>query len=435
VRDALSLPRRIGPSRARERMRRVPPVLAALVVCSLAPRAFAANVWLERRPLNQAHAGGDLEAPHSTMYAFKTAVARGADMLEMDVRLTADGHLVVQHDDDTRRTTEATRVVRATPLAELQALDNAYWFFPDCWSCRSHPPDAYTLRGIRTGDRPPPPGFAPDDFRIPTLREVLETFPDRLLDIEIKGSHPADAPAAHRLAELLTEYRRTDDVLVVSFDDALVSEFKQAAPAVHTSPGLNETIGWFLGRGALPHHKSIQVPPTFSGTTVVTADLVADAHANDLAVHVWLEGVGQENDAFLRGLLDLGVDGIIAGKPALLQGTLEDRGTVFETPLELAAEVLGQRRRAVQLPLLCPPRTADRCTGVVTLEATVPGGAVLARSERVDLARGQAEAPRFRLGRRWRIRHWPEGELDATVRVEPGNQDTAATEMAVRLTR
>ena len=55
--------------------------------------------WLARRPLNIAHAGGDLESPHETMYAYKQAIAAGADMLEMDLRLSADHQLVVVHDE------------------------------------------------------------------------------------------------------------------------------------------------------------------------------------------------------------------------------------------------------------------------------------------------------------------------------------------------
>jgi glycerophosphoryl diester phosphodiesterase len=138
------------------------------------------------RPLVIAHAGGDFEAPHSTMYAFTEAALAGTDVLEMDVMLTADDVLVVHHDDTVDRTTETTGAVRDLTYAELAALDNAHWFVPGTWSDQSLPADAYELRGIRTGERPPPPGYGPDDFRIETFRAVAEAFPDHVLDVELK---------------------------------------------------------------------------------------------------------------------------------------------------------------------------------------------------------------------------------------------------------
>ncbi|MER3453487.1 MAG: endoglycoceramidase [Acidimicrobiia bacterium] len=67
------------------------------------------NPWLGRRVLNIAHQGGEREAPSNTLYAFKEAVAKGADVLELDVHATADGELVVIHDATVDRTDEARR--------------------------------------------------------------------------------------------------------------------------------------------------------------------------------------------------------------------------------------------------------------------------------------------------------------------------------------
>ena len=86
------------------------------------------NPWLRRRVLNYAHQGGAKEAPSSTMHAFRTAVANGADALEMDVHATADGELVVCHDATLDRTTEGTGRIADHPLAHLRKLDNAHWF-------------------------------------------------------------------------------------------------------------------------------------------------------------------------------------------------------------------------------------------------------------------------------------------------------------------
>lgn len=416
-------------------MRRVAvTTLAALLATS--GLAAADNVWMRRAPLNQAHAGGDLEAPHSTMYAFKRAVAEGADQLEMDVQLSGDGVLVVVHDDTVDRTTNGTGRVDAHTLAELQALDSAYWFVPSCWSCRDRDPSEYLLRGVRTGQKTPPPGYTPDDFRIPTLREVLETFPDRLLDIEIKGGGAPANAAADALAALLAEFGRTDDVLVVSFDDAVVAYFKSIAPAVHTSPGLGETTDWFFDRRPLPHHKSLQVPPTFSGIEVVSPQMVADAHRFGLAVHVWLNGNDEENDAFYRRLLDMGVDGVIVGKPALFQQTLDARGAAFTTPLAVDAAVVDVRRKAAQVPVSCPVEAADRCAGTLTVAGTLPSGApLLLGPATVSLRRGEATAVKLGVGRKARVRTWPAGTLGVAAVIEPGNADTAATTTPLTLAR
>ena len=54
-------------------------------------------------------------------------------------------------------------------LAELQALDNAWWWSPTCWPCRDLSEEDYPLRGVRTGNAPPPDGFTSEDFRIDVI--------------------------------------------------------------------------------------------------------------------------------------------------------------------------------------------------------------------------------------------------------------------------
>jgi glycerophosphoryl diester phosphodiesterase len=413
-------------------------VLVIVVLAAFSPGAVAQvdNVWMRRRPLNQAHAGGDLEAPHSTLYAFKQAIAEGADQLEMDVQLSGDGVLLVHHDDTVDRTTNSTGRVDAFSLAQLQALDNAYWFVPNCWSCRDLPAAEYRLRGVRTGQIAPPAGYTANDFRISTLREVLETFPDRLLDIEIKGAMPGAAKAAEALAALLAEFGRRHDVLVVSFDDALVSYFKSLAPNVDTSPGLGEATDWFFNRRPLPHHKSLQVPPTFSGIEVVTPTMVADAHRFGLAVQVWLNGNEEENEPFYEALLDMGVDGIIVGKPALFQRTLAARQVAFVTPITVDASVLDLERRSARIPLTCAIEAADRCVGTLRVDGVLPDGSpFLLGPLPLSLRRGQTTTARFAIGRRARSGSWPAGRLELRAQVTPGNADTAATDVPLTLTR
>lgn len=271
-----------------------------------------------------AHAGGDLEAPHSTRFAFEQAVAAGATALELDVQLTADGALVVQHDDTVDKTTDASGPVADLTLAEIQALDNAYWFSPACWPCQDRPVDEYVYRGVRTGAVAPPDGFSPDDFRVPTFREIAEAFPSLPLDVEIKGSGEAAAATAAALASEIAELGRADSVLVVSFDDEVVDAFHALAPDVEVSPGLQRLTAWFLDGAELdPMFRVLQVPPTQGEIQVVSAELVQRIHGEGRVVWVWADDAAtQDTEEFYAQLIELGVDGIIAGRPGELADAL-----------------------------------------------------------------------------------------------------------------
>ncbi len=280
------------------------------------------------RPLVIAHAGGDFEAPHSTMYAFTEAALAGTDVLEMDVMLTADDVLVVHHDDTVDRTTETTGAVRDLTYAELAALDNAHWFVPGTWSDQSLPADAYELRGIRTADRPAPPGYGPDDFRIETFRAVAEAFPDHVLDVELKVQRTADgepdleraARAAQVLADEIMALGRTESVIVVSFDAAVIAAFHALAPDVATSPALDTLVAWYTGAPVefAPTDVVFQVPPFYEGVEVLTPDVIARAQAEGFDVWVWMDDTTtQEEASFYRMLLDRGVDGLLVSRPTV----------------------------------------------------------------------------------------------------------------------
>lgn len=367
----------------------------ASVAASPPSEAPPADAWLQRRPLNIAHAGGDLEAPHETMFAYVSAVQAGADMLEMDVRLSADGQLMVVHDDTLDRTTNATGALRDLTTAQLQQLDNAYWFVPGCWSCHDRPASEYRYRGVRTGAKAPPPGFTPDDFAIPTLQQIFDRFPDRLLDIEIKDG-PDGMAAAEKLAAVLQQTGRGDRVTVASFDDAILDHFKAFAPDVATSPGLGRMTQWFFDRVPMPEHKVLQVPPVYSGITVVTPDFVADAHRLGLAVHVWFNGNDDDVPSEWNALLDMGVDGLITGKPKLLQQTLDQRGDIFRSAFAVTGALRPGFLQA-SLPLQCPALAADRCRAIVLVVAPVGwrGSPVPLALGRVDLAPGTSGSARL----------------------------------------
>ena len=329
------------------------------------------NPWLQNRFLNMAHQGGEDEAPSNTLFAFKSAIRdRGADSLELDVNLSSDGQLMVIHDDTWTRiactdvlcpgpdsSTEAHRTgseVNDMTRDQLQALDAGYWFRPGTYSHDYSLPDsAYPYRGVRTGDVPAPPGYAPRDFRIPTLEEVLDAFPHTPINIEIKmvktpegdaggcvtdngtqycDDPEASMPVADALANLLDEpdYSWRTDIIVVSFSDELIARFHSLddPPYVALAPGVDDTTDFALsGTTPDPDVAAFQVPPTqpFGSAVIDVPQLLLETrHAHDLgyAVHVWTNGDQDETDASYRRLYDLGVDGIMSSDPSRLAAFL-----------------------------------------------------------------------------------------------------------------
>jgi glycerophosphoryl diester phosphodiesterase len=308
------------------------------------------NPWLAKRFLNIAHQGGEDEAPSSTMFAFKSAIAsRGADMLELDVQLTSDGQLVVIHDDTVTRTTNGPTArpdsqVRDMTLAEVQALDAGYWFRLGSYSHDPDiPVDQFIYRGVRTGAKPPPPGYTADDFRIPTLREVLDAFPTTPINIEIKMPKTCDGgvecdnsalgiPTAQALAALLDEpaYSGRTDLIVVSFSDALLGVFHQDddAPQVALAAGVGGVATYAAtGQPPVPDVAAFQVPPDQNGLAVPEmllspSPVGQDAHGDGYAVHVWPNGTEPDGEASYARLIELGIDGYMSSQPSRLHAFL-----------------------------------------------------------------------------------------------------------------
>jgi glycerophosphoryl diester phosphodiesterase len=307
-------------------------LLALVVVLVTAAPAAAANPWLERRPLNIAHQGGEDEFPSNTFFAYENALAIGADMLEMDVNITKDRKVVVMHDTHLGRMGRPDQKVNDHTLAELRELDAAFTW-PE-------------YRGIATGEKPPPEGFRRADFRIPTLAAVLRRYPEVLMNIEIKGPAPDSVDVADwveqtaagkptaldnavAVARVLNRHlgSRRGKTILVSFADSAIELFHQRAPQIDIATGLATTGAfWATAQGPLPgvadgRHVAIQPPMAFSGLTILTEDLIADAHRNGLAVHPWT--INGEGD--MRRLLDWGADGIMTDRPSLLERVLRER--------------------------------------------------------------------------------------------------------------
>ncbi|MGH9197160.1 MAG: glycerophosphodiester phosphodiesterase, partial [Acidimicrobiia bacterium] len=249
------------------------------------------NPWFTRRPLHFAHQGGAREAPSNTMYAYKTAISKGADALEMDLHATTDGELVVMHDPTVDRTTNGKGWIEAMTLQEIRSLDAGYWWSPGHVTLPDGPEDAYVFRGVAGEEKSPPGGFARDDFKVPTLREVLEEFPGVYINLDIKRGAPETEPYEKEVADLLEEFGRTDDVIVASFSDSVLKKFRELAPNVTTSATPAETAAFWASnieefQSATVEFVALQVPSEYEGIRVVDERFLEKSNAKDIAVHV-----------------------------------------------------------------------------------------------------------------------------------------------------
>jgi len=272
------------------------------------------NPWTLRRIVAYAHQGGAWESPSSTLFAIHRAIDAGATAIELDVHATADGELVVSHDATVDRTTNGTGAIADLSLARLKELDNAYWFIPGADVTPGRPPADYPYRGRAVTD---------NDFRIATLREVLQTFPGVVLNLDIKQTAPVVAPYEASLAQLLVEFDRHDDVIVASFLDTATESFARLGTGIPTSAGTLATAEFWraVHDGSEPpaiDAVAFQVPERRGDLIVVDDLFVAAAHRHGIAVHVWTIN----DELSMERLVRAGVDGIISDVPTTLSTVL-----------------------------------------------------------------------------------------------------------------
>jgi glycerophosphoryl diester phosphodiesterase len=283
------------------------------------------NPWLTRRVIAFAHQGGSFEGPSSTLFAIEHAIGVGATAIELDVHATKDGHLVVSHDDTVDRTTNSEGEIAQLTLAELAAMDNAYWWIEGDIATPGRAENEYRVRGRAADDR---------RFGIATLEEVATAFPGVLLNLDIKRSSPDVEPYEALLYDQLRALDITERVIVASFHDEAIQRFRTLAPGVATSAATEETAAFYFSHlddhPIVPPVCALQVPATFGDVDVVTEDFVEAAHRCDLAVHVWTINEVEE----MSRLLDLGVDGLISDRPTPLATLLAERDCAWNGELE-----------------------------------------------------------------------------------------------------
>jgi glycerophosphoryl diester phosphodiesterase len=253
-----------------------------------------------RWPLVIAHQGGDGLWPSNTMYAYERAVEMGVDVLEMDLHITADGVLVLMHDETVDRTTDGKGAIEAMTLAEIKQLDAGYTWTPDEGV-------TYPFRG--------------QGIEVPTMEEVYAAFPDMPMNIELKYT---ETSMAEPFCQLIREYDMQNKVLVASFHDEALSGFRQSCPEVATSGSEDELIPLVVlskvGLGWLyrPAANAVQVPEERSGIHILSDGFVKAAQGRNMKVDAWTIN-DQDN---MRRIITLGVDGIITDYPDRLLAVL-----------------------------------------------------------------------------------------------------------------
>ena len=281
-------------------------LLSIVLLSPFTPGAASKNYYKNiQRPLVIAHQGGDGVWPGDTMYAFAKAVEIGADVLEMDAHLTKDGQIVLMHDEKVDRTTDGTGLIEDLTLPELRQLDAAYK-----WSNDDDKTFPYRGQGIQ----------------VPTLEELFQNFPQMRYVIEIKlTQNPIDKP----LCDLIRKYGRQDKVVIASFYDEAMQNFRKTCPEVATSASRGEVTRFvllgkvFLSGLVAPQYQSIQPPydPSESmNIPIMTKRFISQAHAKNLAVEPWTV----DNPQLMKQYIEWGVDGIMTDRPDLMLDVLKN---------------------------------------------------------------------------------------------------------------
>jgi len=228
-----------------------------------------------------AHRGASGEAPESTDAAIRLAIARGADMIELDVQMTRDRRLIVFHDERLERTTNGRGQVDAQRYADLARLDSGAWFAPR---------------------------FA--GARILLMSQALHLMSKRCrMNLELKhSSRPSEFIA--RVGRGLRATRMVRRVLVSSFEASLLRRLQAKVPRI--------SLALLCARRpsqALASACRLRCVAFHPHVSLVTPNLIQRAHRHGLRVHVWTVDRVREAVRLRR----LGVDGVVTNWPARLR--------------------------------------------------------------------------------------------------------------------
>lgn len=232
------------------------------------------------------HRGFSGRAPENTLAAFRKALEVGADMIELDVRLSKDRELVVIHDQHLNRTTDGKGRVSELTLAQLRKLDAGSSFSEEF-----------------TGER------------IPTLEEALSLVESlMLLNVEIKTDANTVELVTEKVLRLIHEMRMGDQVIISSFDPRALKHSHEIDPGVKTASIYSEPF--HLGKSPIEIMEEVGSVAYIVADDQLTEDIVVECHGHGRPV-----GVYTINElARMPTLIQLGVDAVFTDRPDLVIG-------------------------------------------------------------------------------------------------------------------
>jgi len=242
--------------------------------------------WTEakHRPIIVAHRGSSAVAPENTLAAFHQAIDDSADAIELDVRLTKDGNVVVIHDSKLNRTTDGSGFVNEKTLDELKTLSAGTWFHRK---------------------------FSSE--RIPTLDEVFKEVKGRIgINIEMKteGANQSKFDLAERCCQIIKDYRAEDFVFLSSFHHQLIERVRQINRRLAT--GLLFRPFTLIGRSPIRIAQRMGVEFIILSGTSLRKGIVTKAHQQEIQVGEYTINTAARLDRAYR----FGVDVIVTDDPA-----------------------------------------------------------------------------------------------------------------------
>jgi glycerophosphoryl diester phosphodiesterase len=257
------------------------------------PTTIAEFMDVRTRPIVIAHRGFSAEAPENTLVAVRAAIAAGADMVEVDVTLTADGEVVVIHDDTLDRTTDGSGPVADHTLEQLLRLDAGSWF-------------ARRFRGER----------------IPTLAQVLDEVRGRILiNVEIKPEavgEEVEGGIAERVVKLIEERDMRNQVIVSSFEPRALQQIDEIDPEIATASLYNEELHRDMDPLAIVG--AVGARTLNLSKDQVTPAIVERCRQNQVQVGVYTANRARE----MRRLIRMDVDAIFTDRPDRLIEVLRE---------------------------------------------------------------------------------------------------------------
>jgi glycerophosphoryl diester phosphodiesterase len=236
-----------------------------------------------------AHRGSSGRSPENTLHAMRLAIEEdGARGLELDLQRSADGEVIVLHDELLDRTTNGSGRADALDLRALREFDAGYHFGSG----------EYRGRGLL----------------IPTLREVLETFPSIWLSLDLKQGDPRTEAAT---IDLLREFGRTDTAVVSAESPAAARRLARLGPELPRFVNRDGARGFYIRHrlrcfiGWRAPGQSLQIPVRRGNIDLAGPRLIRDAHRQGMRVIYWTVNDAEE----ARTLFAHGADGIMTDWP------------------------------------------------------------------------------------------------------------------------